>query len=533
MTPYEYTDADGDQLRIGGVTISIHDGGDGDLAVVLLPADADGRIAIARAILQDTGATVVPPAATGTADDMPLRERVARAIWHATTGGISWDLSDPTVMGRYADAALSAVGPVVERAESERDRLRTAWMSARRRATDWRREAEARPTSTVHECCEQAQDARAAALAERRRGAWDMREQAADRADLEGEERLAEDIRHLELPEQADNATGDAQLAGDSIGGHSVGGYGDEDAEPASTPVLAERILAELRRHDYEGNGRCICGTVIGTSDGTAWTVDQDRHLAWAVASTLTEPAATAAATPSSEAPEPARDIDDLNAAISDTMHRLARLEDRHADRAATVDQRLADQSVRLADVETAQHEQRDRHTDVEGAVASVRDELADVKRRATISVRDLVERVVELESATGLSDDEHPAAERPRWRDRHGDIWEPAPSGLLRIPDHPGAAAYPREEVEHRFGPLAPVTDDCEQATAQDDLPFKVGDRVRKIGDPRIRKVTNVVLVGPARGHIVLDGGTANGHGPVSPKYYFTADSAEAGDAR
>ncbi|MDT0305086.1 hypothetical protein [Streptomonospora wellingtoniae] len=86
----------------------------------------------------------------------------------------------------------------------------------------------------------------------------------------------------------------------------------------------------------------------------------------------------------------------------------------------------------------------------------------------------------------------------------------------------------------------LAHLDDDAVQADRRrltadtSDLPYQVGDKVRRIDsdDDRVRKVTALVLVGPNRGHLYLDGGTTWGHGPTDPARYVAADET-AEDAR
>lgn len=39
--------------------------------------------------------------------------------------------------------------------------------------------------------------------------------------------------------------------------------------------------------------------------------------------------------------------------------------------------------------------------------------------------------------------------------RDRHGDIWTLGPDGLMHTPE---TAPFPREHVEHKWGPLVEV---------------------------------------------------------------------------
>lgn len=43
---------------------------------------------------------------------------------------------------------------------------------------------------------------------------------------------------------------------------------------------VRQRILDAILDHEYEGNGKCSCGAAVGWSDGVAFEVHQEEHVA-------------------------------------------------------------------------------------------------------------------------------------------------------------------------------------------------------------------------------------------------------------
>lgn len=49
----------------------------------------------------------------------------------------------------------------------------------------------------------------------------------------------------------------------------------------AYTKTAKEALIAELDRHEYDGDNMCTCGDSCGgTLDGVIWTIETNAHLA-------------------------------------------------------------------------------------------------------------------------------------------------------------------------------------------------------------------------------------------------------------
>lgn len=45
--------------------------------------------------------------------------------------------------------------------------------------------------------------------------------------------------------------------------------------------ITIEQIIEEaIIEHEYAGEGKCLCGTALGYSDGVAWTIFLEQHKA-------------------------------------------------------------------------------------------------------------------------------------------------------------------------------------------------------------------------------------------------------------